>query len=207
MYFHKIPTWVQALFKRYLWQMPQASAELAVYLTFDDGPHPRITPWVLSQLAEFKAKATFFCIGKNVRLYPEVFQQIIGAGHSVGNHTQNHLKGRMCKNEVYLKDILDAGKVIDSKLFRPPYGSLKLSQAKMVEHLGYKIVLWSIIPGDWEQALDAQKCLENVLFNLKPGDIVVLHDSEKAEQNMTYVLPRLLAFCKDKGWAVKSIEM
>lgn len=206
MYFHKIPSWVQALFKRYLWHMPQDSHAPTIYLTFDDGPHPRITPWVLNQLAAFDAKATFFCIGKNVCLYPKVYQQILTAGHAVGNHTHNHLKGRSCKNESYLNDLLAAEKVIDSKLFRPPYGSLKLAQAKMIEKLGYKIVLWSIIPGDWEQELDAQKCLENVVFNLKPGDIVVLHDSEKAEKNMTYVLPRLLAFCKDKGWGVKGIN-
>lgn len=205
MYINSIPNWVQKLFKKYLWQMPSNDFRPTIYLTFDDGPHPEITDWILEQLQEYNAKASFFCIGKNVVEYPNVYQRILDAGHNVGNHTHNHLKGRTTKNEVYINDVKRAQQYIQSKLFRPPYGSLGLKQSKIIQEMGFKVVLWSLIPGDWDSKVSPEACLENVVFNLNPGDIIVLHDSDKAKTNMQYVLPRLLEHCKNKGWAVDAI--
>ncbi len=205
MYINSIPNWIQKIFKKYLWQMPVNDFRPAVYLTFDDGPHPEITDWILEQLDHFEAKATFFCIGKNVVEYPNVYKRILDAGHQVGNHTHNHLKGRSSKAEDYINDTKRAQQFIDSKLFRPPYGSIKKGQAERLQEMGFKIVLWSLIPGDWDAKVSPEECLENIVFNLEPGDIIVLHDSEKAKTNMQYVLPRLLEHCKKQGWAIDAI--
>ena len=200
MFIKSIPHWIQKLMKRYTWQMPEDLEKPTVYLTFDDGPHASITPWVLDQLNAFEAKATFFCIGKNVVENPAVYDRILKEGHSVGNHTHNHIKGRVMGLEPYLDDVEKAREHIDSQLFRPPYGSLKLAQAKALEQLGYKIILWSIIPGDWEAKISPENCLDNIISNIKPGSIIVLHDSEKAQRNIQFVLPLVLEFCKQKGW-------
>lgn len=199
MYINSIPDWIQYLLKRYTWKGPSSEAQPKVYLTFDDGPHPEITPWVLEQLEQHAAKATFFCIGKNVVEYPDVYARILQEGHRVGNHSHTHLKGKQTKNALYLKDVEQAQQFINSNLFRPPYGSIKRSQAKLLNAKGFEIILWTLIPGDWDSSISPQKCLENIVFHLQPGHILVLHDSEKAWANMEYVLPRLLAHCKNKG--------
>lgn len=200
MYINSIPNWLQHLLKRYTWKGPSSEAQPKVYLTFDDGPHPEITPWVLDQLEQYAAKATFFCIGKNVIEYPGIYSQILQKEHRVGNHTHTHLKGKKTKNNLYLKDVKQAQQFINSNLFRPPYGSIKRSQANLLKAQGFEIILWTLIPGDWDHAVSPQQCLENIVFNLQPGHILVLHDSEKARANMEYVLPRLLLHCKQKGW-------
>lgn len=206
MYINSIPDWIQSLFKRYTWEGVSSESQPKVYLTFDDGPHPEITPWVLEQLEQYEALATFFCIGKNVIEYPDVYSSIISKGHAVGNHSHTHLKGRKTKDDLYLKDIEQAQRFINSDLFRPPYGSIKRSQAKLLSAKGFKIILWTLIPGDWDQTISPKKCLENIVFNLEPGNILVLHDSEKARANMEYVLPRLLAHCKKKGWELATLS-
>lgn len=205
MYINSIPEWLQHLLKRYTWKGPTSEVQPKVYLTFDDGPHPEITPWVLEQLKHYKAKATFFCIGKNVAEYPDVYAQIRQQGHRVGNHSHTHLKGKKTKNDLYIRDLVQAQQLIDSKLFRPPYGSIKRSQAKLVSALGFEIVLWTLIPGDWDNTVSQQQCLENIVFHLQPGHILVLHDSEKARSNMEYVLPRLLLHCKQQGWELATL--
>lgn len=187
------------------WDMPSSVTEPAVYLTFDDGPHPLATPFALEQLAKYKAKGTFFCIGKNVAEYPDIFERIIREGHSAGNHTHNHLKGWKVKTKDYVENTQQAAGLIHSKLFRPPYGKIKRTQANQLHQMGYRIIMWSLLSGDFDMGISPQRCLENVIFNLKPGDIVVLHDSEKAWERMSYALPRILEHCKKNNWVVKAI--
>lgn len=188
-----------------IWEMPASLTEPAVYLTFDDGPHPLATPFVLDCLTEYDAKATFFCIGKNVIEYPEIYHRILEEGHVVGNHTHNHLKGWVTNTEAYVKDTQQAAQFINSKLFRPPYGRIKRMQAKLLHKLGYNIVMWSLLSGDFDTGITAERCLENVVFNLKPGDIVVFHDSKKAWDRISHVLPRVLQLCKKNKWSVQSL--
>lgn len=205
MFLKKIPKWLQKLYSGYVWEIPPGERP-TVYLTFDDGPHPRITPWVLDLLEQYNAKATFFCIGKNVIEYPEVYADILARGHRVGNHSHNHLRGTAYKAKPYVENINRAKQYIDSDLYRPPYGRIKSSQSKILKDIGYKIVMWTIIPGDWDKEISPEDCLENVVFNIEPGNIVVLHDSEKAWERMSYVLPKLLEYCSKKGWAVEVIS-
>lgn len=204
MYISKIPTLITKLLSGVEWKGSLTDPP-SVYLTFDDGPHEKITPWVLNQLAEYEAKATFFCIGDNVVKHPEIFDLIKSMGHQVGNHTQNHLKGLQTKNEVYLENVAIAAMHIESKLFRPPYGKLKPSQVKALKSKGYRVIMYNLIAGDWDKEITPQTCLENLIFNLEPGDIVVLHDSEKAWDRMSFVLPKFLEHCKLQGWQLKTL--
>ncbi len=206
MYIKAIPKWIQKAFKKITWSITPNDTQPAVYISFDDGPHPVITNWVLDVLEEYQAKATFFCVGKNVAQHQETYKRIIACGHSVGNHSYSHVKGLRTNTKDYLANVKQAEQWIDSKLFRPPYGSLRRKQAHALIALGYKITLWSIIAGDWDHKLSPEECLRTILKHIKPGDIIVLHDSEKAQRNMQYVLPRLLAYCKERGWQLKAIE-
>jgi len=187
------------------WQMPADPIAPAVYLTFDDGPHPVATPFVLDQLAKYDAKGTFFCIGKNVVEYPALYDRILEEGHTTGNHTHSHLKGWVTKTKDYIENTVHAAQFIDSKLFRPPYGRIKRMQAAQLHQLGYRIIMWSLLSADFDTALDPVRCLENVVFHLKPGDIVVFHDSQKAWDRMSYALPKVLEHCRKNKWAVKSL--
>jgi peptidoglycan-N-acetylglucosamine deacetylase len=187
------------------WEMPVSAEQPAVYLTFDDGPFPLATLFALDQLEKYGAKATFFCIGKNVVEHPEIYERILSEGHAVGNHTHNHLKGWKTKTKDYLENTVQASKYIHSKLFRPPYGRISRGQAGKLHEMGYRIIMWTLLSGDFDIKLDKKRCLENVVFNLKPGDIVVFHDSQKAWDRMAYVLPRVLEHCKKNKWAVKAL--
>jgi peptidoglycan/xylan/chitin deacetylase (PgdA/CDA1 family) len=173
-----------------LWRIP---AKNEVYITFDDGPHPSTTPFVLETLSKFNAKATFFCIGKNVDRYPHLFQSILQEGHAVGNHTYSHLKGWQSRNAEYLADIDLAAQYVPGNLFRPPYGQIKLSQIKMLKP-DYKIIFWSVLSWDFLESLSPEKCLQNVVSKVQSGDIVVFHDSLKAFPRMSYALPKVLEF-------------
>jgi peptidoglycan/xylan/chitin deacetylase (PgdA/CDA1 family) len=183
-----------------------------VYLTFDDGPTPEITEWVLEQLKNYNAKATFFCIGDNCRKYPEIFQKVISENHSIGNHTFNHLKGWKTSTEDYISNAklyeVEHYKLCteNCKLFRPPYGKIKSSQAKILRKMGYKIIMWDIISYDFDENISKEKCLENVLKNIESGSIIVFHDSKKAWQNLEYVLPKTLEFLKEKGFTCEKID-
>lgn len=178
-----------------------------IYLTFDDGPHPGITPWVLDQLAAHGARATFFCIGKNVQEHPDVFARILAEGHSVGNHTQNHLNGWKTPNESYLQNIHTASGLIQSRLFRPPYGRIRLSQVRKLTAAdpSWRIVMWSVLTGDFDINLTPEDCLQQTLPALNPGSIVVFHDSEKASSRMMHTLPAVLQFCTANNWLMKAI--
>jgi peptidoglycan/xylan/chitin deacetylase (PgdA/CDA1 family) len=188
--------------------MPATSTP-TVYLSFDDGPHPVATPFVLSQLEAYDAKATFFCIGKCVAEHPELFHKVQQAGHSIGNHTHNHLNGWKTSTDEYVSNISEAGKLIPGMAFRPPYGRITRAQAARL-HGGndpWKVYMWSILSGDFDEKLSPERCLSNVLDNLTPGAIVVFHDSAKAWERMRYALPFVLDYCKEKGWDMKALPM
>lgn len=193
--------WVKRIFSNYVWDIP--NRENKVYLTFDDGPTPEITEWTLEQLRNYNAKATFFCIGDNVRKFPEIYQQVIEEGHAIGNHTFNHLKGWKTATGEYVENVKKCS--IQSKLFRPPYGKIKPSQSKKLRRLGYKIIMWDVISFDFDSQISKEKCLENVLKNVQSGSIIVFHDSIKAEQNLKYALPKTLEFLKENGFTCAKI--
>ena len=206
-YLVKTPWLLKNIYHSYTWQINTNEKEL--FLTFDDGPHPEITPFVLQQLKQFNAQATFFCIGKNVTAYPKVYQQILSEGHSVGNHTYNHLNGWKTDNATYLKNVTEATSVIQSSLFRPPYGRIRSSQAKQMNEamktIDTKVVMWDVLSGDFDESLSKEKCLTNVVKNSRPGSIIVFHDSEKAFPRLEYVLPRTLDFFSGKGYGFSKL--
>ena len=204
MYLVKTPWWLKQIFSSALiWKMPAEKNE--IYLTFDDGPHPEITPFVLDQLKRYNAKATFFCIGKNVQQYHYVFRRILDEGHSVGNHTYNHLNGWKSSDKEYFENIILAKKHIDSNLFRPPYGGISGFQVQQLKAT-FKIIMWDVLSGDFDMNLSPQLCLENVLTNTRPGSVIVFHDSEKAFPRLEYALPKALEFFEEKGFVMKGIK-
>jgi len=198
-YLVKTPKLLQWLYPKRVWAFSRKSNN--IHLTFDDGPIPEVTPWVLDLLKEYNAKATFFCIGDNVKKHPEIFKRIVAEGHRIGNHTFHHLKGTETTTINYLKDIALFEETIENSefriqnselLFRPPYGKMTSKQAKEVHNKGYKIVMWDVLSGDFDQTISKEKCLRNVTKNIESGSIVVFHDSLKAEKNLRYVLPKVL---------------
>ena len=205
MYLAKTPWIVKKLYSNYVWNMNKN--DKIIYLTFDDGPHPTITNFVLDILKKHNAKASFFCIGKNVELYFDVYKRIINEGHTVGNHTQNHLKGWQTKDEIYLKDIEQAATNIDSKLFRPPYGRITKFQSSLLIEQGYKVIMWDVLSGDFDINLSKEKCAENVLLNATNGSIIVFHDSEKAKERIEYALPKVLEYFSNLGYEFKNLNL
>lgn len=206
LYFIKTPKSLQLLHPKRTWQMDVNTKD--IYLTFDDGPHASITNFVLDELKQYNAEATFFCIGKNVADNPSVYKRIINEGHAVGNHTQHHLNGFKTTDKAYVDDVLEASKFIDSYLFRPPYGRLKTFQANILTSLKkpYRIIMWSLLSGDFDSKISPERCLENVLFKISNGAIVVFHDSEKAAERMMYALPKVLKILSEKGYTFKKIS-
>jgi len=209
-YLVKTPSFVPTLYRNQVWSF--SSDQKNIYLTFDDGPIPKITDWVLDTLQQYNADATFFCIGKNIEENPLIFQRIIDDGHAIGNHTYNHLNGWKTLNEDYLDSVLKTEKLIEKhqitshKLFRPPYGKIKSSQTKSLQELGYKIIMWSVLSADFDIEIDEQKCLDNVIKNVKNGSVIVFHDSEKAFDKLQVVLPKVLEHFSEKGYGFKKVE-
>jgi len=217
-YFIKTPTLLKIIFNKWVWSF--STKEKTIYLTFDDGPTTEITEWTLNQLKNYNAKATFFCIGKNIEKHPEIFQKIIEEKHAVGNHTQNHLNGWDANFQDYFNNFEQADQTISnnwnskseknntqtSKLFRPPYGKISLKQSKKIRKEGYKIIMWDVLSADFDTTISNKKCLKNVIENLKEGSIVVFHDSEKASKKLRYVLPKILEYYSDNGYNFKSID-
>ncbi len=193
------------LFPRYTWH--KSKAEKVIYLTFDDGPIPGVTEWVLDVLAQHQIKATFFCIGDNIRKHPAVFQRILKENHQVGNHTFHHLKGWHTPLEEYIANMQQCQQEIEKhlkqpvRLFRPPYGKIKKSQGKFLLDEGYEVIMWTLITKDYDAKLSPQACLNRTLKRVKPGSIIVFHDSLKAEKNMKYTLPLLIKHLKEKGYS------
>ncbi len=194
----RIPRFIEWIFPKRLWRMPACGKTL--YLTFDDGPHPEITPRVLALLAQYNAKATFFCIGDRVKRYPEVFQQILDAGHSVGNHTQHHLKGTKTSLEAYWADVQEASRYIESNLFRPPYGRITRTQEKALLAKGYQLVMWTILSADYDVRLTHAQVTARATSRLSDGFIYLFHDSEKAEERMFPALAALLEMGRERGF-------
>ena len=193
----KTPHFIQDLFPNYTWRIP--TREKVLYLTFDDGPIPAVTPWVLEQLEAFQAKATFFCVGDNIRKHPEVFNQVVEKGHAVGNHTFNHLNGWQTENISYFHNVRHCANMVHSVLFRPPYGRLKPKQAQFLQR-HYRIVMWDVLSGDFDPKLSEEQCLANVVNNAEEGSIVVFHDSLKAEDKLRNVLPKVLEYFTERGY-------
>lgn len=179
------------------WKMPEDGNN--IYLTFDDGPHPEITPWVVNELDKVNAKATFFCVGDNMRKHPETALEVLEKGHRIGNHTYNHLDGWNTENFAYLRNITECDKYTKSNLFRPPYGKIGLNQLLAVKKR-YEIIYWSILSRDFEVDLDIEDSLNYMKENTKAGDIVLFHDSIKAEKNLKAMLPEFLKHFTDKGY-------
>jgi peptidoglycan/xylan/chitin deacetylase (PgdA/CDA1 family) len=179
-----------------------------VYLTFDDGPHPQITHFVLDQLDRYDASATFFCIGKNVVDNPGLYERLARSRHAIGNHTYDHLNGSKVNTEDYLADIAQAAAHIDSRLFRPPYGRIRRTQALALGEATppYTIVMWSLLSADFDTDLSPQKCLENVVFHAEPRHIIVFHDSLKAAPRLEYALPRVLEHCHRQKWKMAALQ-
>ena len=206
-YFVKTPGWLKKIYHSYIWSIP--GNDKILYLTFDDGPHPEATPFVLKELKKHNALATFFCIGKNVVSYPAIYKQLINEGHSVGNHTYNHLNGWKTGNDDYLKDIALASHEIDSDLFRPPYGRITAFQAKNLKSAMNgkepKVIMWDVLSGDFDIDCTPQQCLANVLLATISGSIIIFHDSEKAFPKLAYTLPRILNYFSEKGYLFKSL--
>ena len=189
--------------------MPQNVVQPAskiIYLTFDDGPVPEVTPWVLSQLAQYNALATFFCVGDNVRRNTDIFNEVVEAGHSVGNHTFNHLNGWSTPAKTYLDNVAECAAFVSSNLFRPPYGRVSARQAQVL-HRDYEIVMWDVLSGDFDQTLQPENCYENVIKHTRSGSILLFHDSIKASRNLFYALPRVLAYFSQLGYQFKALPM
>jgi len=215
MYFVKTPNIIRAYFKDYIWSVNTNKKE--IYLTFDDGPTPEVTLFVLDVLKKHHAKATFFCIGKNIENHSEIFQQIIDANHTIGNHSHNHLNGWKVPRNLYFDNVEKCQSIIrnhnsskikrlkTTKLFRPPYGKIKRLQAKALLKLGYKIIMWTVLSGDFDLNIPKEKCLEHVIKHTNNGSIIVFHDSKKAFNHLKFTLPKVLEYFSKKGYEFKAL--
>ncbi|MGB5941892.1 MAG: polysaccharide deacetylase family protein [Leeuwenhoekiella sp.] len=187
----------------------QTAGEKIIYLTFDDGPIPEVTPWVLQTLKKFNAKATFFCIGENIVENPEVFNKVLAEGHQVGNHTYNHLNDRQASFDVYIENIEKASETISEfsseeqkiKLFRPPFGKITRKSSRHLRSKGYEIIMFDLVAYDWEANVNVEKNLNTIKKKTRPGSIIVLHDSLKAEKNLKRFLPEILEYFGSRGYA------
>lgn len=195
---------IKKLFRGYVWDVPNDNN--TVYLTFDDGPTPGVTEWVLEVLRGHGIKATFFCIGNNIENHPGIFQKVVDEGHSIANHTFNHLNGWKTGNAQYFENIEACEKSIESRtgtratLLRPPYGKIKSAQAKWVREQGYKIIMWDVLSADFDVTITPEKCLQNVIHNTVSGSVIIFHDSVKAYQNLQYTLPKAIENLKERGF-------
>jgi peptidoglycan/xylan/chitin deacetylase (PgdA/CDA1 family) len=199
----KPPKFLINLMPELVWDIPE---ERDVFLTFDDGPTPEVTEWILDELARYDAGATFFCTGRNVEKYPELYERIVAGGHRVGNHTYSHLKGWGTEVGKYVDDVDRAACAMGGSLFRPPYGRITPVQSRALAPR-YRIVMWNIISRDYNRGISPRTCLDNVIRHLRPGDIVVFHDSKKAFRNMRYALHGTLEYLQAKGMRSKAIDI
>jgi peptidoglycan-N-acetylglucosamine deacetylase len=204
MYFIKTPQILKFFFKDLIWDIP--NADKSVYITFDDGPTQEVTNWVLETLRSYDAKATFFCIGKNVKENLDMYQMILDEGHGVGNHTFSHLNGWKTESIEYIRDVAKAKEWINSNLFRPPYGKISYDQSKILK-TQYNIVMWDILSGDFDPDLDIQNSINKMKTCTQSGSIITFHDSKKAEKNLKIMLPIMLQFWKEQGYRFKAIEI
>jgi len=201
----KTPVLLKKMFPNYIWDISTESND--IYITFDDGPTPDVTDQVLDELKKFDAKATFFVVGENAKKYPKLLKRIEAEGHVLGNHTNNHIKGWKTKTKNYLNNVEKASKIIDSNLFRPPYGQLKPKQGKKLIEEGYNIIMWNVLSLDWDNSISKEACLNNVISKTTKGSIIVFHDSIKASKNMLFALPKALEYFSKLGYNFKAINI
>jgi len=202
MYLARTPALVKPLMRELTWCMP--AGQRTVYLTFDDGPIPELTPWVLDVLAEHGAEATFFCVGSNAAAHPQLLQRIRREGHSVGNHTFDHSSGWNSSTFGYLRNVLRCQALTGSRLFRPPYGRMTRQQARALRKR-FTLVMWDVLSADFDTTLDGERCLQNVRENSTDGSIVVFHDSLKAEERLRYALPLALEHFTQQGYTMAAL--
>jgi peptidoglycan/xylan/chitin deacetylase (PgdA/CDA1 family) len=204
MYWHKNNFFLQWLYPSFVWH--KSRLEKILYITFDDGPIPEVTEWVLTILQEYEAKATFFCVGENIIKHSQVFQQVKQAGHTIGNHTYNHLNGWKTNREGYLDNVEKFNEAAgpDVQLFRPPYGKITRQQARVVSQT-HQIIMWDVLSGDFDQHLSPEECLRKSIVHTEQGSIIIFHDSLKARQNLQYVLPRYLAHFHSLGYRFEKL--
>lgn len=201
---YSAPFWIRAIYPNSLiWRVPTNRRE--VFLTFDDGPIPEVTPLVLSILKKYNVKATFFCVGDNVQKYPEVFAQLLKDGHAIGNHTFHHIKAWKMDYNSYLSEVEQCNLLVKSNLFRPPHGQIN---RKLVQNLSkiYRIIMWSALTGDYDKRFSGDECLANAVNNTRPGSIIVFHDSLKAKERMEYALPLYIEYCLEKGYSFGKLD-
>lgn len=203
MYFVKSPYLLQTFFNSFIWKIH--TNEKKIFLTFDDGPHPEITPDVLDILNRYNAKASFFCVGKNIEKHPNIFDQIVANGHTIGNHTYNHINGYKTNTSLYVKNTFKNNDIYTTSLFRPPYGRMKRRQISILKK-DFCLILWTVLSGDFDKSITKEKCLKNVINSSKEGSIVVFHDSLKAKENVLYALPKVLEHFLNKGYGFFAIN-
>lgn len=205
LYWIKTPQLLKRTFQQMVWSGPPGDDNNTVYLTFDDGPQPEVTPWVCEQLDSHDAKGTFFCIGKNVDRYPDTYNIVLAAGHATGNHTYNHLNGWQTDDDTYFENTEQCAGLVESQLFRPPYGRISLSQAAHLKK-HYKLVMWDVLSADFDTNVEPQQAADNVIKHLQPGSIVVFHDSIKAWPRLKVALPQVLAYIRSRGWQARPLK-
>lgn len=206
MYFHRTPVWLKTVFPGITWEVKTTAKE--IYLTFDDGPVPEATPWVLDQLADYNGKATFFMVGDNISKNPQLFNRVVQQGHTVANHTFNHWQGWYRPTKKYLANVAAGEKALGSssvKLFRPPHGQLRWRQYRQLKK-NYRIVMWDVLSGDFDPGLPAAECLRQSIKKTRPGTIIVFHDSVKTIATLKFVLPKYLAHFATMGYTFKSLR-
>ena len=193
------PILYRSLYPGSLWRIREEQQK-RVYLTFDDGPIPEVTPWVLDQLDHYGVKATFFCVGDNIRKYPDLYLQLLERGHKTGNHTFNHIQGWKHRTSYLLENSAKAAELIDSRLFRPPHGHMRVKQNIVLQKAGYQVVMWDVVTRDYSRFMTPEKVLDNVKRYTRNGSIIVFHDSLKAEKRMKYALPRAIEWLQNEGY-------
>ncbi len=201
--FH-IPRIFQKLFPSLIWQVP--TTEKVIYLTFDDGPTTELTSWITKTLSSYQAKGTFFCVGDNLQKHPEYLLKLLEAGHTVANHSFNHLKGWNTPLQEYITNVEKCETLTKNKIFRPPYGRIRLSQIKALKNLNYKIIMWDIMSYDFDPNLDVNLSYQKIIAHTKPGSILVFHDNIKAEHTLKYLLPKIMDYFQSQGYLFKAIQ-